>query len=558
GSVLACLLPLPEEYSTFSRKTREYYHEKAYVSSDIDLFIYGLDEEAAKQKMLHIYNVVADNVPWEVTCVRAKSCVSIISQYPYRHIQIVLRLYQSPSEILTGFDVDCCSVGFDGENAWALPRAHQAITKQCNVVDLTRRSPSYEMRLAKYTERGFEIKVPSLDHSRIDPTIYDRSFEKLHGLARLLVLERLATPDFRFRYLEEKRECSLRPKHSKAGIYASRSWSRSQNLRRSKFENSDYETVQLPYGERFNAKRIKKLIYKKDMVMNSHWNQKTRKRILHRHPCFFGTMEQVFNDCCGTCPDPRTPEEKELQEEEDKIFVRGEISFIKDDPGRQAIGSFHPLTEDDWTEEAFIRPVREDLCVVSAKGNLEKIKKALVEEKVDVNARDYLGRTPLQLAVMGGFTDAVALLLAHDARITARMSDGRTAVHVAAMLGFMDILELLFKKSDINKKKAEKRDLKETLAETESQLVSLAWDHQFTPLEYAILFGRLEIAKLLIKYGANVKRPIKFSGLPIVYNNYYSSKKVYFPLSLSMLTRDQGMGLKIATLLLENGAMTSQ
>ncbi|CAG8440942.1 1066_t:CDS:10 [Ambispora gerdemannii] len=617
GSVLACLLPIPEKYSTFSRKTREYYHEKAYVSSDVDLFIYGLDEEATKQKMVDIYNAVADNVPWEVTCVRAKSCVTIVSQYPYRHIQIVLRSYQSPSEVLTGFDVDCCSVGFDGKNVWALARAHQAITKQCNVVDLTRRSPSYEMRLAKYAERGFEIKVPSLDRSRIDPTIYDRSFEKLHGLARLLVLERLATPDSRFKYMEEKRKRLLRPKHPKSGMYASRSWSRSRNLRTSKFENSDYETVQLPYGERFNAKRIKNLLYTKDMVMNSDWNQKNRKRTLHRHPCFFGTMEQVFNDCCGTCPDPRTPEEKELQEEEDKIFIRGKISFIKDDPGRQTIGSFHPLTEDDWAEEAFISPVREDLCTASAKGNIEIIKKTLIEEKADVNARDYLGRTPLQLAVMGGFTDAVALLLDHDARITARMSDGRTAVHVAATLGFVDILELLFKRSDINKKEAEERDLTKALAETESQLVSLgkeskkediddhksdgslefiekmeldekppgdqdkdeiptpaeeeeaddiidvnieAWDHQFTPLEYAILFGRLEVAKLLIKHGANVKRPIKFSRPMNAYGyyDYLSKKKVYFPLGLSMLTRDQEVGLKIATLLLENGAMTSQ
>lgn len=26
----------------------------------------------------------------------------------------------------------------------------------------------------------------------------------------------------------------------------------------------------------------------------------------------------------------------------------GPVSFLKDDPGRQMIGSFYPLTEDDW------------------------------------------------------------------------------------------------------------------------------------------------------------------------------------------------------------------
>ncbi|CAG8735169.1 13693_t:CDS:2, partial [Rhizophagus irregularis] len=56
---------------------------------DINLFIYGLDEEAAKKKMEEIYENVCKAIPWE----------------------IILRLYNSPSEVLTGFDVDFYSVG---------------------------------------------------------------------------------------------------------------------------------------------------------------------------------------------------------------------------------------------------------------------------------------------------------------------------------------------------------------------------------------------------------------------------------------------------------------
>lgn len=44
-----------------------------------------------------------------------------------------------------------------------------------------------------------------------------------------------------------------------------------------------------------------------------------------------------------------TEEEKEVAEKESKIYVSGDISFIKDDPGRQEIGSFNPITETDWT-----------------------------------------------------------------------------------------------------------------------------------------------------------------------------------------------------------------
>lgn len=33
----------------------------------------------------------------------------------FRPVQIVLRLYQSPAEILTGFDIDAACCGYDGE-----------------------------------------------------------------------------------------------------------------------------------------------------------------------------------------------------------------------------------------------------------------------------------------------------------------------------------------------------------------------------------------------------------------------------------------------------------
>lgn len=40
--------------------------------------------------------------------------MTFVSEFPFRKIQIVLRLYKTLAEVLHGFDVDCCSVGFDG------------------------------------------------------------------------------------------------------------------------------------------------------------------------------------------------------------------------------------------------------------------------------------------------------------------------------------------------------------------------------------------------------------------------------------------------------------
>lgn len=89
----------------------------------------------------------------------------------FSHIQIILRLYSTPSEVLAGFDVDPCSVGFNGNEVFGTPRACISITTQSMTVDLSRRSPSYEMRLAKYARRGYEIFLPDLRREEIDSAV---------------------------------------------------------------------------------------------------------------------------------------------------------------------------------------------------------------------------------------------------------------------------------------------------------------------------------------------------------------------------------------------------
>ena len=66
---------------------------------------------------------VRDSILQETTTIRTKNAITIASAYPTRHVQIVLRLYKSISEILTGFDVDCSCVAYDGRMVWATPRA---------------------------------------------------------------------------------------------------------------------------------------------------------------------------------------------------------------------------------------------------------------------------------------------------------------------------------------------------------------------------------------------------------------------------------------------------
>lgn len=102
GSVLACLLPLEESRKVSKREIRKYLHSEAYPTSDVDLFLWGLNADEvryppslsrlldkythsnrrqAEKKIQTIYEAVRDSVPWDVTCVRTKHTVSIHCTY---------------------------------------------------------------------------------------------------------------------------------------------------------------------------------------------------------------------------------------------------------------------------------------------------------------------------------------------------------------------------------------------------------------------------------------------------------------------------------------------
>lgn len=115
---------------------------------------------------------------------------TFISAYPYRMVQVNLGLFhnaaqvrkkkpigkalaESPDrlprplwerthaapQVLLDFDLDYCSVGFDGRSLRALPRALAALTARCAVLrpDL---KALHMRRALKYAERGFGLALP--------------------------------------------------------------------------------------------------------------------------------------------------------------------------------------------------------------------------------------------------------------------------------------------------------------------------------------------------------------------------------------------------------------
>ncbi|KAI0199190.1 ankyrin repeat protein [Astrocystis sublimbata] len=462
SSVVNCLLPVPSEYMKSKRALRQYYHEKFCPASDVDLFLYGLNEEQAVEKIKEIETRIRDAILSEVTVVRTKNAITICSQYPTRHIQVVLRVYKSVSEILTGFDIDCSGAAYDGKQVYTTPRALASYITQINPIDLSRRSPSYENRLSKYSHRNFEVYWPELDRSRVDPTIFERSFQRTLGLARLLVLERLPTTNAREQYLKKRREERGRPELVNRFEY--RLFGNIKDIHEDEVadwvdesEVSSYHTFTVPYGVKFHAKKIEKLCYTKDLLLNAEWNQpKEREVYLHRHPAFFGRVEDVLGDCCSTCPKPQTPEEIEIAEKESEIYVSGNATFRIEDPGRQQIGSFNPLTDDDWTEMAYVGNTAR-LCQAIVDEDLEHVEDWLSQEGADPNTRDYTGRTPLHLAVTSSSPAIVQCLVNHGARLIARIADGRTALHLAAARGNTEMVKILLEKSNANEAEEEEK-----------------------------------------------------------------------------------------------------
>ena len=77
SSVVNCLLPVPKKYSATKRGLREFYHEKFSPASDVDLFLYGLTEEEAVEKIKEIETKVRDALLTETTTVRTKHAITI-------------------------------------------------------------------------------------------------------------------------------------------------------------------------------------------------------------------------------------------------------------------------------------------------------------------------------------------------------------------------------------------------------------------------------------------------------------------------------------------------
>ena len=131
--------------------------------------------------------------------------------------------------------------------------------------------------------------------------------------------------------------------------------------------------------------------------------------------------------------------------------------------------------------------IKHELVKVSHLGHSEVVER-LLQEKADVNAADYSGRTALQAAAGGGHLAVMERLLQEKADVNAAAAkySGRTALQAAAEGGHLAVVErLLQEKADVN-------------------AVAAAADYGRTALQAAAEGGHLAVVERLLQEKADV------------------------------------------------------
>jgi len=158
---------------------------------DLDLYIYGLGPKDANLKVEEIHDTWVRNLPASASerlVVKNAKTINLLTSYPNRRIQIVLKLLPTPTDVLLNFDLDACAIAFDGSNVFMLPRCARAIETGYSVftMDLVwghhlgDRRASQDSRVFKYADRGFGIRflpsyARSLEEDQLESATFNHS-----------------------------------------------------------------------------------------------------------------------------------------------------------------------------------------------------------------------------------------------------------------------------------------------------------------------------------------------------------------------------------------------
>lgn len=135
---------------------------------DADFFLVGHADDLSRRAAISAFgaHLAGRWAPAPCSLRRSRNAITFSTQGrpPF---QVVLRGYSTMAEVLHGFDLGSCSIGFDGSLVLLTELGALAAERGLNVLCLDGWRSSYERRLAKYASRGFSVVLPRLDLARI-------------------------------------------------------------------------------------------------------------------------------------------------------------------------------------------------------------------------------------------------------------------------------------------------------------------------------------------------------------------------------------------------------
>lgn len=109
--------------------TMAYAYDDEKPNSRIGIYLYGLNATQANLKLRQIEKLLKSNLgPNAEACVlRTESVVEFHVNHPYKSAHVALTMFQSPTEILSHFNLDAYAIGYDGRQVLMMPRCARAI-----------------------------------------------------------------------------------------------------------------------------------------------------------------------------------------------------------------------------------------------------------------------------------------------------------------------------------------------------------------------------------------------------------------------------------------------
>ena len=528
GSILSLISSVPEEYKTSDEKIQEWFRSQGNFG-DIDIFLYGLTDRQATKKIFEIYESIKNVIPKDILCVRGPRAITFVMGNPYRHIQIILRNFKTLPEILLSFDVDSCAFGYDGEKVWCSDRSCYAITRATNIVNITKKSPSYEYRLTKYGKRGYAVYIPNFTEDNLNEQIYLKPPHQLKGLSRLLVLEKL---DDNVKYQIYKDVLDLHQASMRKNLN-----------HKSEYEDSDYSKIYLPeWTENFTLDNVQSIMKQKFTELNKNSGE------FIKHYCFYGKLNDVIMGKTVKIPTFETPEDRQNYE---KSFVSGRMKFHSiTDSDFKELGVFSSscldVTDSDiteWYQSAYHETTNKntvieyvvnnqpDKIVELIEGGRANSNAGKTEEEYQIwkrnmlNSRDIANRVPLHQAIFKEDEAMVFLLLEYGADISYVSKLGKSALHTACEVGNVDIVKRIVESQQVLDNKA---------------LINAQDSYKLTPILYSLMYGNIEVFKYLYKYA---------EPNDLIWTFKYDKNKNYRALKMCLLFRQY----EIAKFLLNKG-----